>query len=99
MIRFYLETSERSMETHAVQMPVEAPGQDPPVVVFPDTVCGHGLDGTWEPARDSEKQPWPTCSKCYDGVVQRGWWPHNLDLPATEDVPSDTSGHTKEETQ
>lgn len=98
--RFYLETSERSMETHAVQMPEEAgEGIAQELLVTEVTVCGHTMDADWQAyAEDrAKKQPWPTCQKCYDGVVKRAWWPHNLDLPQPEEVASQESGPTDQE--
>lgn len=81
-IRFYLETSERSMETHSVRMPEEG---DPSTetVVWGETSCGHNLDASWEPYQPTkgEADSWPTCTKCYQAVTKRGWWPHNLELP------------------
>lgn len=79
-LRFYLETSERSMETHAVLMPEN--GSE-----APQTVCGHDhLTAEWWAVSDEEanRQPWPSCETCYRRVILRKWFPWNVDPEAVE---------------
>lgn len=92
-IRFYLETSERSMETHARRMPevtlvtvdhMVSDTSTPPDIEweeYPTTACGVTPNLTWAayPKERAKKQPWPTCAHCYTAVTERGWWPHNLE--------------------